>query len=183
MLKPTFLPADCQFRLTQALSLALVDLLSISNFQFPIRIKWPNDIYVGSSKICGTLVSTRLQGDRIASAVCGIGLNVNERDFPAWVPNPTSLGLLTGRIFELEPLLRQLLSCLERRYGGLRTGSDPQEEYLTHLMNLGVEALYRYGDEELRATITGVDPYGRLLLTAADGRCLCCGMKEIHFVL
>ncbi|MBQ8703431.1 MAG: hypothetical protein IJ524_03520 [Bacteroidales bacterium] len=152
------------------------------NFQFSIRIKWPNDIYVGGKKLCGTLVSTRLQGDTIASAVCGIGLNVNQREFPSWVPNPTSLSLLTGRLYELEPLLVRLLDCIEKRYDDLRAGLDPEAEYLERLMNLGVPARYIYKEETLEATITGVDPHGRLLLTASDGRYLSCGMKEIVFL-
>ena len=183
VLHPAFLPAARQFRLTQALSLALVDLLSTFNLHFSIQIKWPNDIYVDSHKICGTLVSTRLQGNTIASAVCGIGLNVNERDFPSWVPHPTSLSLLTGQNYALEPLLRQLLVCIEKRYNDLKTGLDPEPEYLAHLMNLHVPARYIYNKEEIAATITGVDPHGRLLLSAADGRSLSCSMKEIQFVL
>ena len=183
VLHPAFLPAARQFCLTQALSLALVDLLSIFNFQFSIQIKWPNDIYVDDHKICGTLVSTRLQGNAIASVVCGIGLNVNERDFPSWVPHPTSLGLLTGQNYALESLLRQLLACIEKRYNDLKTGIDPEPEYLAHMMNLHVPARYIYNKEEIAATITGVDPHGRLLLSAADGRSLSCGMKEIQFVL
>lgn len=182
VLHPAFLPADRQFRLTQSLSLALVDFLSTFNIQHSTFIKWPNDIYVDGHKICGTLVSTRLQGNVIASAVCGIGLNVNQTVFPDWVPNPTSLGLLTGRTFELEPLLCRLLACIDVRYNALRTGLDPEPEYLAHLMNLGVPARYIYNNDELEATVTGVDPHGRLLLTASDGRRLSCGMKEIAWL-
>ena len=195
VLHPTFLPADRQFRLTQALSLALVDLLSDFHLPQSTLIKWPNDIYVDGRKICGTLTSTRLTGTCIASAVCGIGLNVNETDFPDWVPNPTSLSLLTGREYELEPLLRQLLECIEARYNALREGVDSGPEYLEHLMNLGVEADYFIHEgaqvlptahcplpTKIRATVTGVDPHGRLLLTSADGRRLSCGMKEISFL-
>ena len=179
VLHPTFLSANRQFKLTEALSLALCDFLK--DFM-GLKVKWPNDICVSGRKICGTLVSTRLVGTQIASAVCGIGLNVNEREFPAWVPNPTSLGLLTGRTFDLESLLLQLLGCIEGRYDDLKSGHDPEPEYLEHLLKLGVPARYKYNEEELTATITGVDPHGRLLLTAADGRSLSCGMKEIVFL-
>lgn len=183
VLHPTFLPADRQFRLTQALSLALTDFLSIFNFQISISIKWPNDIYVNGRKICGTLVSTRLQGLQIASAVCGIGLNVNQTCFPDWVPNPVSLSMLTGRTYELEPLLQQLLQCIEKRYDELKSGRDFGPEYLEHLLNLGVPARYRVNEEVIVATVTGVDRHGRLLLTAADGRHLCCGMKEVALLV
>lgn len=183
VLHPAFLPADHQFSLTQAISLALCDLLSTITPPLRPIIKWPNDIYVDGHKICGTLVSTRLQGSAIASAVCGIGLNVNQTVFPDWVTNPTSLSMLNGQTFELEPLLQRLLSYIEARYNALKSGLDPEPEYLAHLMNLQVPARYIYNNEEITATITGVDPHGRLLLTASDGSRLSCGMKEISFVL
>lgn len=179
VLHPTFLPADRQFKLTEALSLAVVDFLSPLSSHLSPLIKWPNDIYVDGKKICGTLVSTRLVGNSIASAVCGIGLNVNQCEFPAWVPHPTSLALSTGQQYELEPLLRQVLQCIEKRYNDLKSGIDLDAEYLTRLLNLGAPARYKYKEEEITATITGIDTFGHLLLDADDGRRLCCGMKEI----
>jgi len=183
ILHPTFLPADRQFRLTQALSLAVVDFLSPFTFHFSPCIKWPNDIYVDGKKICGTLVSTRLQGNSIASAICGIGLNVNQTEFPDWVSNPTSLALLTGQEYGLKPLLQRLLACIKKRYMELQSGQDFEPEYLEHLMNLGVPIHYIYKGGNLTASITGIDPYGHLLLTAEDGRRLCCGMKEISLLV
>ena len=182
VLHPIFLPADRQFKLTQALSLALVDFLSTFNFKLSVSIKWPNDIYVDGKKICGTLASTRLQGNVIASAICGIGLNVNEQVFPDWIPHPTSLSLLTGQKYDLEPQLRQLLACIEKRYNDLKSGIDPEREYLAYLLNLNVRARYIYNKEDIAATITGIDPHGRLLLTTDDGRSISCGMKEIIFL-
>ena len=134
-------------------------------------------------KICGTLVSTRLTSTTIASAICGIGLNINQTEFPDWVPNPTSLALFTGKHYPLEPLLRQLLVCIEKRYMELKSGQDPEPEYLAHLLNLGSRARYIFNEKEITATITGVDPHGRLLLTVDDGRRISCGMKEIAFLL
>lgn len=203
VLHPTSLAASRQFKLTQALSLALVDFLKefeeskefeefeefkelkeLKEFKEfkDFKVKWPNDLYVGSHKICGTLVSTRLQGDTISSAVCGIGLNVNQTAFPDWVPNPTSLRLLTGSDYDLEATLRALLESIRRRYDALCAGADMQQEYLAHLMNLGCEARYGYLGREITAVITGVDDHGRLLLDCTDGRRLCCAMKEITFL-
>lgn len=201
VLKPTWLPAERQFRLTQALSLALCDFLSPLTSPHSPSIKWPNDIYVGMStttagserqhygkKICGTLVSTRLTTNAttqshnqaiLSSAVCGIGLNVNETAFPSWVPNPTSLSLLTGQHYELEHLLHDLLHHIERRYTALRRGADLNDEYLALLLNRNVPAEYIYHDRRITATIDGVDTFGRLLLTADDGTPFRCTLKEI----
>ena len=188
VLKPEWLKAAEQFRLTEALSLGVVDFLKgLKGFKgsggIKAFIKWPNDIYVGGGKICGMLVSNRLAGERIAAAICGIGLNVNQREFPEWVPHPTSLALLTGETYALEPLLKRVLECIRRRYDELRSGKDLEEEYLENLMNLGQPARYRHEGRELTATITGIDPHGRLLLTTEEGENLSCGMKEIEFLI
>jgi hypothetical protein len=47
---------------------------------------------------------------------------------------------------------------------------------------LGIEAEYIYNDSPIRATITGIDRYGHLQLTTANGLQLSCGMKEIKFI-
>ena len=123
-----------------------------------------------------------MAGEKIATAICGIGLNVNQREFPDWVPHPTSLGLLTGETYELEPMLNRLLECLHRRYDELHSGKDLEPEYLENLMNLGQPARYRHEGRKLTATITGVDTHGRLLLTTDNGEKIVCAMKEIEFI-
>ena len=179
VVKPAFLPSSRQFLLTQALSLAIVDCLAPFHLPESPSIKWPNDIYVGGCKICGTLVSAALQGDAMSSAVCGIGLNVNQSRFPDWVPNPTSLSLLTGTRYDLEPLLNRMLVCIEARYAALKAGTDPKPDYMASLLNLGKWARYAFHGREVRARIDDVDSYGRLLLTTDDSGRLCCGLKEI----
>ena len=181
VLKPDFLPAAQQFRLTEALSLGVSDYLKGVK-DLNALIKWPNDIYIGGGKICGMLVSNRLAGDSIAAAICGIGLNVNQRLFPEWVPHPTSLALLTGENHPLEPTLLALLRCIEQRYNELRQGRDLKAEYLGRLMNMGRPARYRHQGRKLTAIITGVDPHGHLMLTTETGERLCCAMKEIELL-
>lgn len=185
VLKPDWLPAAEQFRLTEALSLGVVDCLNgPKDFKgFKAIVKWPNDVYVDGRKICGMLVSNRLAGERIAAAVCGIGINVNQREFPEWVPHPTSLALLTGETYAPGSLLERLLECIRRRYDELRSGKDLEAEYLENLMNLGQPARYSHAGRELTATITGIDSHGRLLLTVDNGEKIVCAMKEIEFIL
>ena len=181
VIKPVWLAAARQFMLTQTISLAITDLLATYHLPQTTHIKWPNDIYVGRKKICGTLTSARLAGDYIATAICGIGLNVNETDFPDWVPNPTSLRQLTGETYDLEEVLHTLLSCIERRYNDLRDGADISAEYLGLLLGRGEQRRYTYLGQPVTATIEGVDDYGRLLLTTDEGSQLCCNMKELAY--
>lgn len=181
VLKPVWLAAARQFMLTQAISLAITEFLATYHLPHTTHIKWPNDIYVGRKKICGTLTSARLAGDYIATAICGIGLNVNETDFPDWVPNPTSLHLLTDKSYDLKETLHTLLQCIERRYNALRDGVDISAEYLGLLLGRGEQRRYTYLGQPVTATIEGVDDYGRLLLTTDEGSQLCCNMKELAY--
>ena len=139
--------------------------------------------------MCGILVTNQLSGGHIASSICGIGLNVNQTQFPDWVPNPTSLLLESPSLrdpFNLDAVLGAVLDNILRRYSQLRHPSGPdaiRDDYLQRLYRLGVEADYIHDGLPLRATITGIDRYGHLQLTTTSGTHLCCAMKEIRFVI
>ncbi len=87
LLKP--LHARDQFVLNEIASLSVVDFLSRHGIS--AMIKWPNDIYVGSKKICGILIENSLRGTYVSSSIIGIGLNINQRNFNVNLPNPTSM--------------------------------------------------------------------------------------------
>lgn len=80
------------------------------------RIKWPNDIWVDDRKICGILIENILDGPRIRHSIIGIGLNLNEKDWPADLPNPVSLHNLTGMSYDTDTELRLLAEKIRRRF-------------------------------------------------------------------
>ena len=203
VLHPTFLPVAAQFCLTQALSLGITDWLhallpqnlkisksqnllsNLSTLHSPLStlsIKWPNDIYVGDRKICGILTSVRVQGGRIAHAISGIGLNVNQTVFPDWVPNPISLSLLTGKQYTLDTLLPSLIDSIRNRYEALREGADMEDDYLSLLYRRGIPSPFRYQGKNIIATILGVNDFGHLQLVTNGGEPLSCQLKEIQFL-
>lgn len=102
--------------ITQTVTLAL--RLYLLEKGVKARIKWPNDIYVDGLKICGILIENILHGPQVAASIVGIGLNLNQSDFPSDLPNPVSLSLLTGRTYNPESELvrfREILSeCAEK---------------------------------------------------------------------
>lgn len=185
ILKPDFLPVADQFRITEAVSLALVDTLTplLPQADGQLRIKWPNDIYVATSKICGMLVSNKIQHNTLQASIVGIGLNVNQTSFPNWVPNPISVAQLISHEIPLEPLLTQLLTNIGERYHRLRQYLNEKEEYLSLLLNRGVESDYLYHGTRIRATLCDVNSFGHLQLVTSDGTPLSCGLKEIAFLL
>ena len=105
VLKPQLRALD-QFVLNEITSLSVVEFLSRHGIS--ARIKWPNDIYVGSKKICGILIENSLRGSEISSSIIGIGLNINQRNFNVNLLNPTSMALSIGRRSDFD-----IKRCLE----------------------------------------------------------------------
>ena len=186
VLKPKWLPIADQYQLTKAVSLGITDYLMplIAEGHGRVRIKWPNDIYVDDKKICGILITHRIAGGQIAASVVGIGLNVNQIDFPSWVPNPTSLSLLTGEEWPLDKTLEKMLDCIAYRYNELQNNTigTLDEPYLNMLLNRGKEAQYGYQGQTISATLLDVNRYGHLQLVTDKGEILSCQLKEIQFL-
>lgn len=90
----------------------------------PAVIKWPNDVLVGSRKLCGVLASVARGslGDS-ASVVVGAGLNVSQEDLP--IPSATSLLIEAGgeEVPTRQALLTEILRQFARVYR--RVGLDP----------------------------------------------------------
>ena len=124
LLEPTFLPVSEQFVLLEAVALSLRDFFEGEGVES--AVKWTNDIYVGDRKAVGILIEHSYSGGKLARTIVGIGINVNQREFSSDIPNPVSLSLLTGKKYELEPLLRQFERCLAVRYSQLRNGEWEQ---------------------------------------------------------
>ena len=123
--------------ITETITLAL--RLYLEEKDITVRIKWPNDIYAGDRKICGILIENILQGQDVASSIVGIGLNLNQTEFPADLPNPVSIALLTGSSYDpAAELLRFhaiLSECAEKTNTaeGRRYLDDCFKEYVFNL--------------------------------------------------
>ena len=113
------LPCSELHLLTCAATHALTLYLSAKGVD--ARIKLPNDIYVDGRKICGLLIENTLEGKRVASSLIGVGLNLNQTDFPPELPNPVSLSMLSGRSYDLQEELQELGDMLKKSVSLLDT--------------------------------------------------------------
>jgi len=101
------LPVQCQFVLNIGVSLAICNALS--ELSIPnIKVKWPNDIMSGSTKICGILIENILKGQFVNNSIIGIGLNVNQQNFKN-LEKAASLKSITGHVYDLDELLHKIL--------------------------------------------------------------------------
>ncbi len=138
---------------------------SIDSRLFPL-IKWPNDIYLGDRKIAGILIENSISSTKVQHSVIGIGMNVNEFQFPADLPNPVSLYLLTGKEYDIdaiaENLRNQILKLLDE------THRNWKPEYDNLIYQKGKQNEFELNGQKISATILGVDDEGRLLLDMGD---------------
>lgn len=170
-----------QFSISQAVTLGLTDFLSSRGID--ATIKWPNDIWVGERKICGILVENKICGDMICRSIIGIGLNVNQKEFPEDLPNPTSMTLLTGRRYDLKAELEDMIPFI---VSYLREEESLNDEYESRLFRRGVISEYSdntSGGHRFKGTIRGVSPIGLLQIETEEGELKEFAFKEISFLI
>ena len=179
---PSSLKAEEQFRISVLASLAVCDLLDL--YFEDIRIKWPNDILLESSKAAGLLVENAIIGNYISHSVVGIGLNVNQLVFPADLGNATSFKQKMGLDFDLRELGDLLIEFLEGRMAHLenRKYSVMRDEYISKLFRYKEFAPYRSGSNWFRARIIDIDHFGHLVLESETGDINKFGFKEVEFI-
>lgn len=182
--QPTFLNPAESFLLNMATALGVADTVSLFLPHTEIKVKWPNDIYADSIKICGILIENTLQGNRLRYSIVGIGLNVNQTDFGELVA--TSLKLQSGLHYSLPEVFEQLMHCLEKRCLQLQTqgGAAVKSDYLKKLYRFGQTAAYTDRRGAVPITFEGViqdiDAAGRLLVRT-DAGTEAFDLKEIQF--
>lgn len=181
--EPTFLDAPKQFLLSEAVALALCDTLE--KYGIAVAIKWPNDIYAGDRKVCGILIEHFISEGRLSRTIVGIGLNVNQTSFEEWIPNPTSMKLLTEREEDIMAVFNTLYGDFDRRYRQLLEGGAErlQQEYRGRLYRLDEAHTYALPDgSRFEGILRGVEPDGGLIVE--HGGTLDRYMfKEIEFVI
>jgi BirA family biotin operon repressor/biotin-[acetyl-CoA-carboxylase] ligase len=135
------------------------------------RIKWPNDVLIGTRKVCGILIESQLQENRVAYVTIGIGINVNLHpdDFPDILPTATSLSRELGREIPRLDLVQQLLLEIEKLYLDLSAGKSLYEEWRDNLVTLGKRVHVKSGDTVQEGIAESVARDGSLLLRCTDG--------------
>lgn len=179
VLCPVRCEAGQQFAVSMVIALACRDF--ISRYVPGCTVKWPNDVYVGDDKIAGILIEHSVSGNRITCSVCGIGLNINQNRFLSDAPNPVSLYQLTGKELDIRRAVEELLECVAVRYDQIDDYTGLERDYLECLYRR--QGMYLWEDDRgiFRASVEGVDEYGRLVLRDTEGRERIYGFKEVKF--
>lgn len=178
---PAAIPAARQFLISMDVSLAVRDTLA--DYVGDVTIKWPNDIYVGSRKICGILIENRLAASRIVSSVVGVGVNVNQQQFLSPAPNPVSLRQLLGHDVSREQLLQAILGRITLLRDSATPATVDADRYRTHLFRRTGYHPYRDAGGPFEARLVTVEDDGHLLLCDRQSRLRRYAFKEVEFLL
>ena len=174
VLRPSLAP-DRLSLITVAAGVAVAE--TIDAFVSPHRaaLEWPNDVLLEGRKTCGILLESSLAPpDGETVVILGVGLNVNQTDFPdALADTATSLRLTTGRSVPRAELLERLLHALEHwcdaaqagEANAVRTAFEDRFTSLHEHTTLHVPGT----DRTLSGTVQGITETGALRLRTADG--------------
>jgi len=123
----------------------------------PVRLKWPNDLYVGAAKLAGILVEARWRDEQLEWAAIGLGVNLLPPEGLAGAalkPNTSRVHVLA----EIIPAIRSAAAA---------TGPlAPRELAEFEARDL---ARGRRCREPAAGTVEGIDAHGSLLVRTAEG--------------
>ena len=162
MLYPNALPSQINLYSLIA-GLAITDCLI--EYDIQAQLKWPNDILINGKKVGGILCESKISRGVIKSMVIGIGVNVNEniKEFSEDLRNNvTSLIIESGKQYQLEILLANILNHLEHR---IQDKDDTQlTDWEKRCAHLNQKVTFHSGDKIVTGVFKGLTPKGEAIL-------------------
>lgn len=154
-----------------ATGVALLEAVASLTDGLSIKLKWPNDLMVNGKKCAGILSETATGDSRVL--VLGIGLNVNQEEFPESLrDSATSILLETGQFVSRPVLFAGILKHLESRIGEVYQNrmDSITRVYLNNLAGVGEEITVRnISGKTAKGILTGIATDGSLLLMTESG--------------
>lgn len=193
----TLLPESARL---YSLAMGIACCETVRQFGLAARLKWVNDITVQGRKLAGVLTETMRGASGEEYIMLGLGLNVNNTEFPAELTETAaSMAQLHGADFETNEVLAQLIVKLRWNIGLLHfyeeealsqgvptTGAHPLIESFRSLSD-SVGKRVRFGYDVLvkplyEAVALGIDNSGQLIMQLDDGQVIRENAGEIQYL-
>lgn len=152
-------PADKAFQIMVNSCVAVCKTLE--TFLIKPRIRWANDVLVGSKKICGTLIENTFGGNNVVRSVVGMGINVNNeileelKDIATTITQNITAKVTVGEV------KRVLLRNLENSYS--------IADYKSYIDYFGKSVVLKTADRERQVVALDISDDGRLIVKEQDG--------------
>lgn len=154
---------DHQFYLSMAVSLGLLAAIR-NHISSSLFVKWPNDILAEKDKLAGILIENIVSGNVIKQTVIGIGLNVNQEQFPSTIGKVTSLKNITGNSFDTDSLLETIVISIQNFVDYV------ERKEFQKLKDLYLKSLYKFEKPSMFEDKNGNVFLGKIIDVFEDGK-------------
>ena len=164
-------PVECDFDpASLTLTAAVAVRAAVASMGVCARIKWVNDIFVGTRKLAGILAEGVVSKETgtVTHAILGIGINCTAAAFPKELENITTCLQNEGVAHPNRTALA--VSILEEM--GKRSRLSLREilpEYRTYMLYLGQKVMLNDFQSERPVTLLDITEDGGILVQNADG--------------
>lgn len=168
---PREIAATLSFAAGVALHRAIEDLVGTAAAR-RLRLKWPNDLLCDGQKVAGLLVEGEALGDGRFAVVTGIGVNcIDHPEIEALYPagNLKSLGMTV----DAEELFLRLARTFDeeiRLWDAGRDFAGTRKRWVERALGFGGPIRVNLPDRTVHGRLETLDPSGRLVVVAGDGR-------------
>ena len=188
LLKPAHDLLASQFYLSKAIANGI--LIGLQQWatntmgeQLPLKIKWPNDIYLDGKKLGGILIESNFQSGKWAFSIIGIGLNINQLNFEGlratslrqWTQNPQAI--------DISEIYNYLSSGIENQYEEFTNKAfwAIDESYHTKLFRRGEWHTFEDKNGQFEGKIVQVNEQGLIEIEQNHGAEFY-DIKELSFI-
>lgn len=137
-----------------------------------LKIKWPNDLISDNKKVCGILIETQIQNIEKAKVVIGIGINVNQTNFPDEIKDKsTSLKLLLKIEINREILLSKILDLFFKYINIISSDFETiYKRYKSKCTGIGQKISVLFGNNIYTGILSDINRSGELELLTENSK-------------
>lgn len=160
---------DRQFCFNTHVAVAIASVLQELYEYWDVNVKWPNDIIINDKKTGGILIENVLRGNTWVYSIIGLGLNVRQTDFPATLPNATSLAIASGKQFDIKHLYMAIRDKIFLLIDERAFASGEMKFFNEYLFRYDEWQTFTDGIKTWKAQVLGVERDGRLKVRFENG--------------
>jgi len=176
--------AEDQFMINCAVSVGIYHYLRRYNLP-KLAVKWPNDIMSVSKKLGGILIENTITANKISQSIIGIGININQINFPTDLPLAVSIKNITNIETPRDVFLQDLLNSIQNKFELIfeKKYQELWSEYDACLFRKDKPHMFKnHRGEQFMGIIRGVSKQGMLLVEREDESRETYDFKEVSYL-
>ncbi len=133
-----------------------------------LSIKWPNDILSANKKISGILIENLYKGEKLIGSIIGIGINVNQVDFPKDL-GAISMKIVSGSTYSLKKILNSFLKIFSKNLFLYRNFNLLKKDFNKSLFKKNQLIKYEINGETKKGRVMGLIDQERFQILNLNG--------------